>query len=340
MVKGTKFQYAPIKEFTERFWKYNFIDAIELAGYESFELLWNMKLYNLCFNSKQLNKNGSFYKRFGISKDYLKFMQDNNLDYRELKLLRLLKQKDMQLIEKCYSSTLKDVKYLYENGILESFLNAGNILHSVNITKLKKINEFIPIKKLNDYIKGMKNLDIYKDYLEMSKELALNYKSKKDLFPRNLIARHDKLQNKIRINEDINTQFKAYLRYLELSKYTYEDDKYIIFPAPSIDSLKDEGTQQSNCVYSMYLSKYIEGSTEIFFIRKLDDITKSFITLEFQNGKVVQKELPHHNRDLSEEHLAFIEKWCQFRQFMDKKQKYQDKLENSSKKYDLKELVA
>ena len=80
--------------------------------------------------------------------------------------------------------------------------------------------------------------------------------------------------------------------------------------------------------------------SEIFFIRKLDDITKSFIALEFQNGKVVQKELPHHNRDLSEEHLAFIEKWCQFRQFMDKKQKYQDKLENSSKKYDLKELVA
>ena len=299
-----------------------------------------MKLYNLCFHSKALNKDGSFYKRFGVPKNFLKFMQDNNISYKELRLLQLFKKTDNRLLQTYKYASINDLRYLIKNDILDVFSNSKNYLNSTNMNVLKEISKFIPLKKLKNYPKGLNNLNIYKDYLNMSKELALNYKSKKDLFPRNLIARHDKLQNKIRINEDINTQFKAYLRYLELSKYTYEDDKYIIFPAPSIDSLKDEGTQQSNCVYSMYLSKYIEGSTEIFFIRKLDDITKSFITLEFQNGKVVQKELPHHNRDLSEEHLAFIEKWCQFRQFMDKKQKYQDKLENSSKKYDLKELVA
>ena len=123
-------------------------------------------------------------------------------------------------------------------------------------------------------------------------------------------------------------------------KYTYDDYYYIIVPAPIIDDLKDEGKQQGNCVGYMYLKPYINSKTEIFFIRKLDNITTSFITLEFKDGKVVQKELPNHNRDLSEEHLAFIEKWCQFRQFIDKKQKYKNRLENSSKQYDLKELVA
>ena len=37
------------------------------------------------------------------------------------------------------------------------------------------------------YPKGLKHLNIYKDYLDMAKELSYNYKSKKDLFPRNLI---------------------------------------------------------------------------------------------------------------------------------------------------------
>lgn len=342
LIKGTNMEYAPIKEFMCRFayCRYTFLDVLELAAYGSFELLWNMKLYNLCFYSKALNINGSFYKRFRVPKNFLKFMQDNNVTYKELMLLQLFQKDDKNLIQRYRNTNINYLRYLIKNKVLDDFLKSGLQLSHTNINLIKEISKFVPIKKLMQYSKGLNNLYIYRDYLEMSKELSLNYKSKKDLFPRNLIARHDKLQTRIKITEDMDTQFKAYLRYLELSKYTYDDDNYIIFPAPSIDDLKDEGKQQGNCVGYMYLKPYINSKTEIFFIRKLDNITTSFITLEFKDGKVVQKELPHHNRDLSEEHLAFIEKWCQFRQFIDKKQKYQNRLENSSKQYDLKELVA
>lgn len=342
LIKGTNMEYAPIKEFMDRFsyYRYNFLDVLELAAYGSFELLWNMKLYNLCFYSKALNKNGSFYKRFGVPKNFLKFMQDNNISYKELMLLQLFQKADSKLIQKYRCDNINHLRYLIKNDIFGDFSNSGLQLSHTNINLIKEISKSVPLKKLMQYSKGLNNLHIYRDYLKMSKELALNYKSKKDLFPRNLISRHDKMQTKIKITEDMTTQFKAYLRYLELSKYTYDDDNYIIFPAPSIDDLKDEGNQQGNCVGYMYLKPYINKETEIFFIRKLDDITKSFITLEFKNGYVVQKELPNHNTDLSEEQLSFIEKWCQFREFMDRKQKYQDKLEKGSKKYDLKELVA
>lgn len=174
----------------------------------------------------------------------------------------------------------------------------------------------------------------------MSSKLALNYKSKKDLFPRNLISRHDKLQTKIKVNEDMNTQFKVYLRYLELSKYTYNDEKYIVFPAPSIDDLKDEGKQQDNCVGYMYLEPYMNGRTEIFFIRKLSDVEKSFITLEYKDGTVVQKELSHHKTNFTNEQKNFINKWLEFRHFMDKKEKYKSKAQIQIKKYDLTKMVA
>lgn len=146
-------------------------------------------------------------------------------------------------------------------------------------------------------------------------------------------------KSQYKIDEDIKNQFSIYLRFLELSKYIYEDEKYIIFPAPSIDDLKDEGRQQGNCVGHMYLKPYSEGKTEIFFVRRLDDVCKSFITLEYKNGKVVQKELPNHNTNFTEEQEKFIHNWEGYRQFIDKKEKYINKNKKIIK-YELEKLVA
>lgn len=213
-------------------------------------------------------------------------------------------------------------------------------INYTNMSLIKDISKYVSLKKLMQYKKGLNNLNIYKDYLEMAEKLSYNYKSNKDLFPRNLISRHDKMQTKIKVTGDMNTQFKAYLRYLELSKYTYSDNKYIIFPAPSIDSMKDEGKQQGNCVGYMYLDPYIKCQTEIFFVRKLEDVTKSFITLEYKNGKVVQKELPHHDRNFTDEQLEFIDKWLGFRSFTDKKEKVKNKATFKVTKYNLNKLAA
>ena len=148
------------------------------------------------------------------------------------------------------------------------------------------------------------------------------------------------MQKKLTIEEDRETHFAAYLRYLELSKYTYEDNKYIIFPAPSIDDLKKEGLQQENCVGSMFLLKYINSQTEIFFMRDIEKVDKSLITLEFKNGHIVQKELPHHSQKFTEEQNTFINNWVNFRQFMDQKEKYKKKQEIKVIKYNFKNMVA
>lgn len=342
LIKGTNMEYAPINEFMDKFsyFRYNFLDVLELAAYGSFELLWNMKLYNLCFYSKALNKNGSFYKRFGVPKNFLKFMQDNNITYKELMILRLFQKTDKKLLQKFRYTNINHLRYLIKNNIFEDFCCSNLELNDNNITLFKEASKFVSLKKLMKYPKGLNNLSIYIDYLHMAKKLALNYKTKKDLFPRNLIARHDKLQTKIKVTEDMKTQFAAYLRYLELSKYTYSDDKYIIFPAPSIDSMKDEGNQQGNCVGYLYLDRYINGETEIYFVRKLDDICKSFITLEYKNGSVVQKELPHHSRNFTDEQINFIEKWLGFRSFIDQKEKVKNKTTFKVKQYKLNEMVA
>ena len=342
LIKGTVMEYAPIKEFMDKFsyYRYNFLDVLELAAYGSFELLWNMKLYNLCFYSKALNKNGSFYKRFRVPKSFLKFMQDNNISYKELMLLQLFQKDDKSLLQKYRYTNINDLRFLIKNNVLDDFSKSGIDINCNNMSLIKSISKEIPLKKLMKYPKGLKNLNIYKDYLDMAKKLSYNYKSKKDLFPRNLISRHDKMQRKIAIEEDRDTQFAVYLRYLELSKYTYRDNKYIIFPAPSIDDLKNEGNQQGNCVGYMYLNPYKDGKTEIYFIRKLNEASKSFITLEFKKGHVAQKELPHHSQNFTDEQNTFIDKWIGYRSFIDQKEKYKQKQEIKVIKYNFKKMIA
>lgn len=342
LVKGTIMEYAPIEEFRDKFsyYRYNYLDVLELAAYPSFELLWNMKLYNLCFYSKALNRNGSFYKRFKVPKSFLKFMQDNNISYKELMILQLFQSDDKKLFQKYRNTNINYLRFLIKNNVLDDFTKSGLELNYNNMSIIKELCKSVPLKKLMQYQKGLNNLSIYKDYLDMAKKLSYNFKSKKDLFPRNLISRHDKMQTKIRVSEDMKTQFKAYIRYLELSKYTYSDDKYIIFPAPSIASLIDEGTQQGNCVGYMYNDSYINGETEIFFIRELKDVTKSFITLEYRDNRVRQKELPHHSTDFKNEQLEFIDKWLGYRSFTEKKEKVKNKAIYKTIEYSLNKIAA
>ena len=338
LYKGTPLEYAPIKEFKKKYPYYSDFQIIQMASYQSFELLWKMGLYELSKDAKYFNKKGNFQNRFGVPKSFLKFMVENNINYEEYKLLRLLQKPDIDLIRKYrlfytnYLEFMKKQGLLYDLDILKKF--------EWNLKELMTISKYTTIKKFLTYKKGVENINLYCDYLEMANKIGFSIKSKKRLFPYQLVAWHDKISNKIKVMDDMETQFAAYLRFLELSKYIYSDDKYIIFPAPSVDDIKDEGMQQGNCVATAYMKLYIDKKTEIYFIRCLNDTVTSFITLEYNYGKVIQKELPHHSTKFNSEQIEFIDKWLGYRNFIDIKEKYKNKTEIMAKKYNLNRLVA
>ena len=70
LFKGTSLEYAPIKEFKEKFPYYNEYQILNLSCYPSFELLWKMRLYNLSKCPQKFNKKGNFQKRFGVVGKY------------------------------------------------------------------------------------------------------------------------------------------------------------------------------------------------------------------------------------------------------------------------------
>lgn len=324
--KNTPLEYAPIKEFKKEYTYYNNFEILQLANYESFELLWKMGLHRLALNAKHFNKKGSFTKRFGVPKSFLKFMVDNNIDYEDYKILKLLQEPNKELISKYRRFDYNYLAFMRNQGVIKDLDTLEKFYY--DSSALRTICKYVPLKKFLKYPKGIKNIYLYADYLGMADKLGFSIKSKKRMFPYQLKAWHDKLSKKMKIMADMDTQFAVYLRYLELSKYTFQDDKYIIFPAPSVDSIKEEGQQQGNCVATNYLQPYLKKKTEIYFIRKLEDPTKSFITLEYRDDRVLQKELPHHSRNFTKEQLDFINKWTGFRQFSDYKEKYKTNTNN------------
>lgn len=340
IIKGTKLEYAPIDECLKKFKELNFLDVLMIAANDSFELLWKMKLYNLSIEPWHFNKKGSFYKRFGVSKNCLEFMQTNNISYRQLMFFRLLKTDDMDILRKIENWSSKQVKFLLGKDIFYNYINHNLILDEYKIDTLKKIEKYTPLKKLNNYTVAFENLNIYKDYLEACEKLGIKLISRKTLFPDNLIKSHDEVINKLDSIENGKANLKIWPIYLKLSKYTYNDDEYIIYPSPSAESMKDESKQQGNCVGYSYLEPYSDDRTEIYFIRKLKNPIKSFITLEYKNGKVVQKELPFHCKNFTKEQNDFIEKWIGYRSFIDNKEKFKNKNKIDIKKYNIKNMVA
>lgn len=338
LFKGTVYEYAPIKEFKKEYTIYNEFEILQIAGYKSFELLWKMGLHKLSINAKFFNKKGCFQERFGISKSFLNFMVENDINYTQYKILKLLQEPDIELINSYqkykydYLVCMKKQGYLKNKEILDKFY-----FYESDIIKICK---YVPLRKFLKYEKGLKNIALYIDYLSCLKQLNYKMKSKKELFPKQLNGAHNRLMKKIEIQEDFYTKFGVYLQFLKLSKYIYDDGKYIIFPAPSVEDLKDEGIQQNNCVARLYLQPYIKGETEIFFIRKLNNINKSLITLEFKNGRIRQKELANRRFNFSQEQLDFIDKWLGFRSFTDQKEKLSNKAKHKVIQYNLNKLVA
>lgn len=243
-----------------------------------FEMLIKSKLYNLATYSYKFKK-GKFEKVFGIDKSYLNFMQENNITFDELEVLKKIKIKDISLIR-----------------YLDSF---GYYLDSL-LKYCKPVDLYR--YKLNSI-----NVHEYLDYLNMAKKLKYNLKDKKILYPVNLKEEHNKLQSLIEIKRNKKITKKIQTRYKILCANMYSNKKYIIFPAKSIEEMIDESKQQNNCVKT-YAERFANGNCDIYFMRLIDNPKQSLVTVEVRNNKIVQKRIKN-NQETTIEQNKFLSNW-------------------------------
>lgn len=277
--KNPDYKYSQMWELVKHV---SYCDLVYLLKYynPSVELLTKLKFYNLALNPKTFMFKKSFKERFmGLSKEYFPFIRKYNLNIDELKALSLIKEKNIDIIKKV--SKLSDSEELFK------------IINLKKALKLTDLNE--------------NNCAEYKDYLTMIKVMKFDMKNPKYLYPKNILKAHDKIENEFDIRKDALISEAIKNRFNELSKYTYEDNKYIIFPANSIESLENESSQQHNCVRT-YAERISKGSCDIYFMRLTKDRDKSLVTVEVKNSEVVQKRTKNNNIT-TEEQNRFLNIW-------------------------------
>lgn len=278
LFNGTQWQYSQLWILAQKE-RYFSIKYLLINYRSSVELLIKLKLYKLALTHRTFDKEGSFEKRFGVDKSYLKYMQKHNIDINELDVLKYSKIKDIRILKFFSNYDLYELK-----------------TYNIDLRKLKKFTNL-----------EQTNFREYVDYLNMSRELGYDMKSKKILYPDNIEEAHYKVQKLYKVNKDKKIDRKIAKISKKLSANIYQNKEYIIFPAKSIDSLINESYQQNNCVQS-YAERYAERKCDIYFMRLLNNQDKSLVTVEVRDNKVVQQRIKN-NGATTEEQQQFLKLW-------------------------------
>lgn len=291
LLRDTEYKYSCIWDIAKNT---KYIDLVELLknkyAIPRVELLTKMKLYNLALRANEFKGKGSFQEIFGVPKDFYTFMRRNNITYKQLKILRLLKEKD-----------INKIRYL------EKFLNYGE-----STDDLKEISNYIDLNRFIKYSKmHHRNVKtyLYKDYLRFAKLLGFDLKNNRYAFPKNLRKEHDKLEKQYELQNKMIVQKAIIKRAKELSNNKYQNNKYIILPASTLKDLQDESKQQNNCVRT-YAEKYATGICDIYFMRDINKQKKSLVTIEVKNNRVVQSRIKN-NSEPNEKQIQFLQQWEQ-----------------------------
>ncbi|HBF0312724.1 PcfJ domain-containing protein [Clostridioides difficile] len=139
------------------------------------------------------------------------------------------------------------------------------------------------------------------DYVIMMSAISDKYEK----YPRHFLTTH-KIAS--RNYNRLKTEFEEEIFNKRIDKtleYTYQDYKFI-YPKTT-NEIKDEAVQQNNCV-SSYIKNVIDGKCHILFMRKKDNISKSLVTIEVRDGKIVQAK-GKYNRDVNEKEQEAIDKY-------------------------------
>lgn len=148
----------------------------------------------------------------------------------------------------------------------------------------------------------------YLDYIENAEKLRWDTSSKQTLFPSDFWKAHDDAADMVaQIKHKADAQkFKQRSRQMKLL-YTFEDNNLgmkIVVPTSPLDYIR-EGKQNRNCVGG-YVESVTNGKTDVVFVRRIEDLSKSYITMEIHDGQIKQART-FANGPLDDEGKAFVE---------------------------------
>jgi len=291
-IKDTPFKYSQwdsyhsgdMTKFFEFYTKYPCVEYLTKEGYKG--LVQNKLNGGLTYRT--INWRGkTIFKILKINKQDLKLIkaQKINMTFRFLKIFQDAKKRDWKLtIEETISVSDEYLNYY------DSLLNA---LKYSSMKKLlnyftKQFDKFNKTKADKHYYSKGNVLSTFRDYISDCIKLGMDTTKDQVIFPKDLFTAHQNTIKQIKMvkNEKYDVLIRERVKLLH--KYTFKCDGLIIRPAMSSQDLIDEGSALTHCVATNYTEAYANGKTNIFFIRKISELDKSYYTIEICKDRIVQ----------------------------------------------------
>ncbi len=199
----------------------------------------------------------------------------------------------------------KDEEILY--GVYEALrYNFENIESLINDYRYD-------IKSLVNYVyaihqsEGTRIRDIIGHLFDCNR-MCLSMNKKFDKYPRFLLSTHSiimKTYSSFTATYDEEKFTESVEKY---AKYKYKYGEYAVVIPKTPQDLIDEGIELNHCV-SSYIKPIMNGITQVMFIRDRKNLSKSLLTMEILDDKIVQVK-GHMNRPPVEKELKFINRFA------------------------------
>ena len=318
-LSGTAMQYADLDGYlaAERPNK-NPIYFLEYhAKYPVIEFLWKAGYRNIVHN-----------RVFGMSKENRNAIRWEQKKLRDcfkfpLRILKLMPPEEWKLDD------VQRANYLWKNYgeritdaemrmALQSRTDVQNLTGAMPYAGIGKILKYI--QKQTEKRKEEKGhttytlegiIRAYRDYLRECEQLHFDLHDREILFPKDLVAAHDRTMEQVEFEKNKADQEKFQKAVEKLEKFAWSEGEFFIRPAREQMELTAEGKALHHCVGG-YIKRMAEGETAIFFLRKVSEPDKPFYTLELQKKRVIQCRTEHNaSYDRNPDVKNFVDMWME-----------------------------
>ena len=256
---------------------------------------------------RQVRKDKSFHKWLIAHKDSA---MENGRYYCEALLQAYRKHIPISQVQKFEERKRHLIHDYHGKMIVKLVINKGVV------GEYERFFKYLDKQGISDYL--------YLEYIRACDNLNLDCKNDQIRYPNNFHRWHDLRIAQLHKNQRKESRHEKEMlarnfliaaeKYLPLAGFTNDED-YAIFLAKSPAELVKEGRALSHCVgYNGYDKKMANEETIIFFVRKINELDKPFVTLEYSiKQKKILQCYAYGNQKPEDKVLEFVNnKWLPY----------------------------
>lgn len=243
-------------------------------------LIWDCfsRTGSLRGENTQLNLDGkNTAEVFGISERLMKIFCKDDV-HIEMYALQALAKADPDVAE-------ESIRWISENSVSVADIVK---LHNFGIS-ITDVTAYLERVRKVQYVEPYAAIREWSDYLTACEIIGTDLNDRTVKYPRYLLSEHNIVINKRKVISDANKDDAFKTRCEKYAKlFSYKDKDIIVKVPDSVQELFEEGRKLHHCVGS-YADRIISGENLIFFIRKVKEPDKPWLTVDLSEaGQILE----------------------------------------------------